>query len=91
VVNSWPGGFQAQVTLTNTGSAALSSWALSWTFAGDQQISTLWNGTYTQSGEHVAAANESYNGSVAPGATVTVGFTGTFTSSDAPPTAVACT
>jgi cellulase/cellobiase CelA1 len=90
-VNSWPGGFQAQVTLTNTGAAALSSWALSWRFGGDQQISTLWNGSFTESGEQVAVSNESYNGSVAPGATVTVGFTGTYTSSDAPPAAVACT
>jgi endoglucanase len=85
LVNSWTGGFQAQVTLTNTGSAAISSWALSWTFPGDQQISSLWNASYVQSGEKVTATAEAYNSTIAPSGSVTVGFTGTYTSSDAAP------
>src|SRR5579875_1961904 len=91
LVNSWSGGFQAQVTLTNTGADALSSWTLSWTFPGNQQITSLWDGTYTQSGEQVTVSNESYNGTVAPGGTVTVGFTGTYTGSNASPASIACT
>ncbi|HEY2237313.1 MAG TPA: cellulose binding domain-containing protein, partial [Streptosporangiaceae bacterium] len=50
VVNSWSGGFQAQVTVTNTGTSSLSGWKLAWTFPGDQKINSLWNGSYTQSG-----------------------------------------
>jgi endoglucanase len=91
LVNTWSGGFQAQVTLTNTGTAPLSSWTLTWTFGGDQKIASLWNGTYTQSGEQVTVTNESYNGPVAPGGTVTVGFTGTDTNSNTPPTTITCT
>jgi endoglucanase len=89
LVNSWTGGFQAQIVLTNSGSAAISGWKLTWTFPGDQKIASLWNATYTQSGEAVTATNASYNGTIAPAGSVTVGFTGNFTSSDASPTAFA--
>jgi endoglucanase len=87
VVNTWPGGFQAQVTLTDTGSAAISPWTLTWTFPGDQKISSLWNASYTQSGENVTATPSSSNATLAAGASLTVGFTGTYTSSNASPTA----
>jgi cellulase/cellobiase CelA1 len=91
VVNTWPGGFQAQVTLTNNGPAAISSWKLTWTFPGDQQVSSLWSGVATQSGEQMTVTNEPYNGQVAPGGTVTVGFNGSYTSSDVSPAGVTCT
>jgi len=89
VVNSWSGGFQAQVTLTNNGTVPLTSWALSWTFPGSQQISSSWSGVFTQTGASVSVTNEPYNGSVAVGGTVTVGFTANGTS--ASPSSVACT
>jgi endoglucanase len=89
LTNSWPGGFQAQVVLTNTGSSAISPWTLTWTFPGDQKISSLWGASYTQSGEQVTATAESYNATIAPAGTVTIGFTGTFTSSDSAPTTFA--
>ncbi|NUP39753.1 MAG: avirulence protein [Streptomyces sp.] len=86
VTNSWSGGFQADVKATNTGSAALNGWTLAWTFGGDQQISSLWSGTATQNGQKVTVANASYNAALAPGATVDIGFTGTYGSSNAAPT-----
>ena len=86
VVNSWSGGFQAQIVLTDTGTAPIDGWTLTWTFPGDQRIGSLWNATYTQSGEQVAAAAEPYNATIAPSGTVTIGFTGTFTASDSSPT-----
>ena len=89
VTNSWAGGFQAQIVLTNTGSSAISPWALTWTFPGDQKISSLWDASYTQSGEQVTATAESYNATLAPAGTVTIGFTGTFTASDSAPTTFA--
>ena len=89
VVNSWSGGFQGQVVVKNTGSGTLNGWSLGWTFPGGQTITNLWNGSYTQSGNTVTVSNASYDGSLAPGATATVGFTATGTS--APPSSVACT
>jgi cellulose 1,4-beta-cellobiosidase len=90
LVNTWPGGFQGQVVVTNTGSAALHGWTIGWTFPGDQKINDLWNGSYVQSGRAVTVSNVSYNGTVAPGGTVTVGFTGTFAANDTPPAGVRC-
>jgi hypothetical protein len=91
VVNSWSGGFQAQVTVSNTGSSPLSGWQLGWAFPGDEKINSLWNGSYTQSGQDVSVTPASYNGTIAPGSSVTVGFTGTDTSGTAPPSSVSCT
>jgi hypothetical protein len=89
ITNSWPGGFQAQVVVKNTGSGTLNSWQLGWTFPGSQDINSLWNGSYTQSGTNVTVSNLSYDGTLAPGATATVGFTAT--GSSATPSSVTCT
>ncbi len=89
LTNSWPGGFQAQIVLTNTGTTTISPWTLVFTFGGDQKIASLWNATYTQSGEQVTVTNQPYNSSIAPSASITIGFTGSFTSSNAAPAAFA--
>jgi cellulase/cellobiase CelA1 len=89
VVNSWSTGFQAQVVLTNTGTTAISPWTLTWTFPGDQQITSLWNASFVQSGEQVTATAEPYNSTITPSTSVTVGFTGSFKNSDASPTSFA--
>jgi hypothetical protein len=49
----------------------------------------MWTASFTQSGEAVTAVNESYNATIAPSTSVTIGFTGTFTNSDASPAAFA--
>ena len=84
--SQWPGGFTAQVVITNTGSTAISSWSLVFTFPGDQKITSNFNGGYSQTGETATLTNASYNGAIAPGANLTVGFQGTWTNSDASPT-----
>jgi poly(3-hydroxybutyrate) depolymerase len=83
--SQWTGGFTASVTITNTGTAAISGWTLKFTFAGDQHITNAWNGTASQSGENVTITNASYNGTIAPGGNTSAGFQGTWTSSDAAP------
>jgi acetylxylan esterase len=85
--SQWPGGFTAQVAITNTGSSAISSWNLVFTFPGDQQLTSDYNGTFSQSGETATLTNASYNGSIPVNDSVTVGFQGTWTNSDAAPTA----
>jgi hypothetical protein len=79
IVNSWPGGFQAAITIQNTGSTAWSSWDLTWTFANGQTISGLWNGAANQSGGNVTVRNLGYNGVIPAGGSYNgVGFTGTW-------------
>jgi subtilase family serine protease len=59
--------FGANVYITNTGTAPLSNWTLTWTFANGQTITSLWNGVETQSGANVTVSNESYNGYIPVG------------------------
>ena len=87
VVHTWPGGLQAQAVLTNTSASPVSGWTLTWSFASDQRVTGLWNGDFTQSGERVNVTNAPYDRTIAPGASVTIGFTGNSTGSDAPPAA----
>src|SRR5258707_58098 len=84
-VNQWSGGFTAQVQITNNG-AALTSWALTWTFAGNQLISSAWNASVTQTGAAVTAQNLGYNGSLPTGGSQQFGFQATVANSNAVPT-----
>jgi endo-1,4-beta-xylanase len=84
--SQWAGGFVDQVVIGNTSSTATTSWSLGFTFPGDQKITSNFNGGFSQSGENATLTNASYNGAIAAGGSVTVGFQGTWTSSDAAPT-----
>jgi hypothetical protein len=84
--SQWAGGFTAQVVIGNTGSAAISNWSLAFTFPADQKITSNFNGGFSQSGENATLTNASYNGNIAPGGSVSVGFQGTWTSNDTSPT-----
>ena len=85
--NQWAGGFVAQVTIANNGTSAISGWTLGFTFPGDQKITNAWNdGSFNQSGENVTITNASYNGTIPAGGSASLGFQGTWTSSNAAPT-----
>src|SRR5690242_18580728 len=83
-LNQWAGGFTADVTLTNLG-AARTSWTLSWTFAGDEHVTSAWNAQVAQTAKAVAAGNLSYNGTLASGGTVSFGFQATSSAATAVP------
>ena len=83
--NSWGNGFTANITVTNSG-PALSSWTLGWTFAGNQQVTQGWSGTFTQSAKHVTVKNASYNGSLGTNASTSLGFNGSYSGTNAAPT-----
>ena len=90
LIGSWSGGFQAEVTVTNTGTTALNGWTAQWTWTDGQTVGSLWNGTYTQSGSSVTVRNAEHNGNLAPGGTATFGFTGSSNGSNTVPS-VTCT
>jgi len=87
--SQWPGGFTAQVVISNTGTTSINGWSLTFTFPGDQKITSNFNGGFSQAGENATLTNAGYNGTIAPGASITDGFQGTWTSSDASPTSFA--
>ncbi|MBM7493279.1 chitodextrinase [Micromonospora luteifusca] len=83
----WSTGFTATVTITNTGTSAINGWTLRFSFPGGQTVSQGWSATVSQSGAAVTAANLSYNGTIAPGASVSFGFNGAHTGTNPKPTA----
>lgn len=86
VTGQWDSGFQGSVKVTNN-QAALSSWKLTFDFAGGQQVTQGWNAEWSQSGTTVTAANESYNGSLGTGASVSAGFLASWSGNNPVPTA----
>jgi acetylxylan esterase len=84
--SEWAGGFVANVTINDTGTAAINGWTLKFAFPGDQKVTSAWSATVTQSGTSVTATNASYDGSISPGGNVSFGFQGTWTSNDTAPT-----
>ena len=86
--NDWGTGFTGAVSITNSGTAALNSWTLRWTYAGNQILNQAWNASYAQSGATVTLTNMSYNGSIGAGVTLTgVGFNANYSGANAAPTA----
>ncbi|MFE9181825.1 arabinofuranosidase catalytic domain-containing protein [Micromonospora haikouensis] len=88
VSSQWPGGFGANVTITNLGDP-VTSWRLTWDFGAGQTVTQLWNGSYTQSGAQVTVTNVSYNGSIPTGGTTSFGFNGTANGSNPVPASFA--
>ncbi|MGW1448641.1 cellulose binding domain-containing protein [Micromonospora sp. NPDC002411] len=81
MVNAWQGGFQGEVTVKNTGSAAVNPWSVTWTWPSGVTLGSGWNATVTQSGTTVTAAAPSHAPSLPAGGSVTVGFTANGTAS----------
>ncbi|MEU5829779.1 cellulose binding domain-containing protein [Micromonospora tulbaghiae] len=89
-VNTWPGGFQAEVTVANNGATTLNGWTVRLTLASGQAISSLWNGVNTGTTGSVSVRNADYNGTVGANGSTTFGFTATGNGATAP-SGVSCT
>ncbi|HYH04977.1 MAG TPA: cellulose binding domain-containing protein, partial [Bacillota bacterium] len=85
--NDWGSGATVNITIKNNGTSAINGWTIAWNFAGNQKISNLWCGTYTQSGTAVTVKDAGYNGTIAPGGTVNFGFNINYSGVNAKPTA----
>ncbi|GGO76435.1 GH12 family glycosyl hydrolase domain-containing protein [Nonomuraea cavernae] len=86
---SWGGGFQGQVIVTNAGATATTGWRVTLTFGGGQTVTQVWNGRTSQTASPYTVTSETYNGALAPGASTTFGFLGTWTGTNPAP-AVSC-
>ncbi|WP_456789488.1 glycoside hydrolase family 9 protein [Cellulomonas sp. P5_C5] len=84
--NSWGTGFTANVTLTNTGSTAWTSWKLAFSFPGNQSVTQGWSATYSQTGSAVTVTNAAWNGNVPAGGSTSIGFNGSYSGTNSPPT-----
>ncbi|WTQ86051.1 cellulose binding domain-containing protein [Streptomyces achromogenes] len=76
-VNAWNTGLTANLTLTNTGTTAIDGWSLAFTLPEGQTITSGWNADYSPASGRVTARNVSHNATIAPGASVDIGFQAT--------------
>lgn len=83
--NAWSTGLTASVTLTNTGTATLNGWQLGFTLPSGQTITGGWGATYSPASGAVTATNAAYNGTLAPGASVTIGYQANHTGTTSAP------
>ncbi|WP_046567764.1 cellulose binding domain-containing protein [Micromonospora sp. HK10] len=86
-VNSWNSGLTASIGITNTGTSAINGWTLAFTLPSGQSITSGWNATYSPASGQVSARNVDYNATIAPGATIDIGFQASHTGNTAEPTA----
>ncbi|NUK02922.1 glycoside hydrolase family 18 chitinase [Streptomyces lunaelactis] len=75
-VSDWGTGFEGKWTVKNTGTTSLASWTVEWDFPSGTSVTSAWDADVTSSGTHWTAKNKSWNGTLAPGASVSFGFNG---------------
>ncbi|MEE6257181.1 cellulose binding domain-containing protein [Plantactinospora sonchi] len=83
--NSWSTGFSATVRLTNLGDE-WAGYTVQFTFTGGQQVTNLWNHSYSQSGAEVTARSASWSPPVRTGESVWLGFQGSHAGANPAPT-----
>ncbi|MDQ1049296.1 lytic polysaccharide monooxygenase [Streptomyces sp. V4I2] len=71
---SWNGGYQSEVTVTNSGDVPMLGWMVDWTLPGGQKVDSLWSGNATYAGQAVMVHNADWNGSLDPGESTTFGY-----------------
>ncbi|MDT0347049.1 cellulose binding domain-containing protein [Streptomyces litchfieldiae] len=85
--NSWNTGLTASITVTNTGTTPVNGWSLGFTLPDGQTITSSWNATFSTRTGTVTAVNAAYNATIAPSASVGIGFQATHTGNASAPTA----
>ncbi|ALV38984.1 PHB depolymerase family esterase [Streptomyces sp. CdTB01] len=85
--SAWSTGLTASVTITNTGTTPVDGWRLGFTLPTGQTITNGWGATYAPSSGAVTATNASYDGTIAPNASVSLGYQANHSGNSAAPTA----
>jgi endo-1,4-beta-xylanase len=88
--NTWNGGFQGEVAVTNNGATTLDGWTVRLTLAGGQTVVNVWNGVNTGTTGTISVRNAAYNGSLGANASTSFGFLANGSSGTAPG-ALTCT
>ncbi|WLW51297.1 cellulose binding domain-containing protein [Streptomyces sp. YU58] len=82
LVNQWPDGFQATVTITTE--HALDSWTVGWSFHDGQRVGQMWDASFTQKGPRITATAAGYNKKVPADGTLSLGFLASWQGKNAP-------
>jgi chitodextrinase len=75
VQTQWQTGYVIEpARVTNTGTATINSWTVTFTLPAGHAVTGSWNAVLTISGQTVTARNASHNGTVAAGGNTAFGF-----------------
>ncbi|MFJ5120541.1 cellulose binding domain-containing protein [Kitasatospora sp. NPDC088548] len=72
--STWDAGYTGQYLVTNPDSGAIEDWTLSFDLPAGAKIDSLWNATFSATGQHITVKPESWNKRLEPGRSVVVGF-----------------
>jgi hypothetical protein len=84
--SDWGSGATVSITIKNNGTTAVDGWKLAFDFSGNQKITNMWCGEFTQSGTTVTISNASFNGTIPVGGSVSFGFNISYSGTNAQPT-----
>ncbi|MEV6492101.1 beta-1,3-glucanase family protein [Actinoplanes sp. NPDC051633] len=73
--SDWGSGWQGDVTITNAGTTAMTSWKVEFDLPAGATVGSFWEADMTASGAHRTFTNRPWNGSVPIGSKVSFGFT----------------
>jgi glycosyl hydrolase family 64 (putative beta-1,3-glucanase)/cellulose binding protein with CBM2 domain len=76
-VSDWGTGRQSEVTISNTGTAAMTSWRVEFDLPAGATVGSFWDADMVASGSHRTFTNRPWNGALAVDAKTSFGFVGT--------------
>jgi lysophospholipase L1-like esterase len=82
----WPGGFQGEVTVRNTGGVATAGWTTRLTFPNGQQITQYWNATWRVEGTANVFGNVDHNRVIPVNGSAAYGFLASWNGTNGAPT-----
>lgn len=83
--NDWGNGYTADFTITDTGTAPLTNWTLTYANTGNQTLVNGWNGSWSQSGAAVTVTAPSFQTTIAAGSSYTTAANFNYSGSNSAP------
>ncbi|MDG4841339.1 cellulose binding domain-containing protein [Micromonospora sp. WMMD967] len=72
----WGSGWEGKYTITNGGTSTINGWSLAFDLPSGTTLGSYWDALLTSAGQRHTFTNRSWNGAIAPGASVSFGFLG---------------
>ncbi|WJK32247.1 S8 family serine peptidase [Solwaraspora sp. WMMA2065] len=76
-VNSGGSTFTSNIVITNTGTSTINGWTLAFALPSGHSFGSGWSATYGTSGQDVTATSLTWNSTLLPQGTASIGFNGT--------------
>ncbi|MEV1156906.1 cellulose binding domain-containing protein [Micromonospora chokoriensis] len=73
----WGSGWEGKYTITNGGTSTINGWRLAFDLPSGTTLGSYWDALLTSAGQRHTFTNRSWNGTIAPGASVSFGFLAT--------------